>query len=129
MLDIRALRENPDAIKERLATRGDGSDGLIDEVLVCDETRRRAETDKQALQSQRKTTSKEIGALRGRGEDSSAIEAEVKKIGEAIKTLDESSNTAETRQSELLLGIPNLPHDACPVGADEEANRRILGLS
>ena len=125
MLDIRALRENPDAIKERLATRGDGSDGLIDEVLVCDETRRRAETDKQALQSQRKTTSKEIGALRGRGEDSSAIEAEVKKIGEAIKTLDESSNTAETRQSELLLGIPNLPHDACPVGADEEANPEI----
>jgi seryl-tRNA synthetase len=125
MLDIRAIRENPDAIKERLATRGDGSDGLIDEVLACDETRRKAETDKQALQSQRKQTSKEIGALRGRGEDSSPIEAEVKKIGEQIKELDEVASTAETRQTDLLLSIPNLPHDGCPVGADEESNPEI----
>ncbi|MDE0826377.1 MAG: serine--tRNA ligase [Akkermansiaceae bacterium] len=125
MLDIRAIRENPDAIKERLSTRHDGSADLIDEVLACDESRRKAETEKQQLQSQRKQTSKEIGALRANGEDSSAIEAEVKKIGEQIKTLDESGATAEARQTELLLSIPNLPHDACPVGADEESNPEI----
>ncbi|MDA0767485.1 MAG: serine--tRNA ligase [Verrucomicrobia bacterium] len=125
MLDIRAIRENPAAIKERLATRHDGSADLIDEVLACDETRRKAETEKQQLQSQRKQTSKEIGALRAQGEDSSAIEAAVKKIGEAIKALDESSATAEARQTELLLRIPNLPHEACPVGDNEEANPEI----
>ena len=51
MLDIKVIRENPDLVKERLANRYDGSADLIDEVLVCDETRRKNETLKQALQS------------------------------------------------------------------------------
>ncbi len=122
MLDIKVIRDNPDFIKERLSTRGPGLAELIDEVLICDETRRKNETEKQALQSQRKTTSKEIGKLRTNGEDSSAIEAEVKKIGEQIKALDEEASKAEDRQLELLLNLPNLPHDACPIGEDETAN-------
>jgi len=125
MLDIRAIREDPDLVKRRLATRHDGSEAMIDELLACDETRRRAETEKQRLQSQRKKVSKEIGALRSKGEDSSAIEAEVKKIGVEIKMLDDASAQAEARQKELLLNIPNLPHDACPEGADESANPEI----
>lgn len=125
MLDIRAIRENPAAIKERLTTRHDGSAELIDEVLACDETRRKAETEKQQLQSKRKQTSKEIGALRAQGEDSSAIETEVKKLGELIKALDETSATAEGRQTALLLRIPNLPHEGCPLGADEDANPEV----
>ena len=89
MLDIKLIRETPDLFKERLANRHDGSADLIDEVLACDETRRKNETEKQALQSQRKSTSKEIGKLRANGEDSSAIESEVKKIGDKIKKLDD----------------------------------------
>ena len=122
MLDIKVIRENPTDIKERLATRHDGSADLIDEVLTCDETRRKNETEKQALQSERKNTSKEIGKLRANGEDSSGIEAEVKKIGDQIKTLDDEANKAGARQLELLLNIPNLPGEKCPVGADEESN-------
>ena len=122
MLDIKVIRENPDLIKERLSHRHDGSAELIDEVLSCDETRRKNETAKQALQSQRKTTSKEIGKLRANGEDSSAIETEVKKIGEQIKALDDEGNKAARRQGDLLLTIPNLPHQACPLGENEDAN-------
>ena len=122
MLDIKLIRETPDLFKERLANRHDGSGDLIDEVLACDETRRKNETEKQALQSQRKSTSKEIGKLRANGEDSSAIESEVKKIGDEIKKLDDEGSKAAARQEELLLNIPNLPHENCPVGADEEAN-------
>ena len=122
MLDIKLIRETPDIVKERLANRHDGSADLIDEVLACDETRRKNETEKQALQSQRKSTSKEIGKLRANGEDSSAIESEVKKIGDEIKKLDDEGSKAAARQKELLLNIPNLPHENCPVGADEEAN-------
>lgn len=122
MLDIKLIRETPDLFKERLANRHDGSGDLIDEVLACDETRRKNETEKQALQSQRKSTSKEIGKLRANGEDSSAIESEVKKIGDKIKKLDDEGSKAAARQEELLLNIPNLPHENCPVGADEEAN-------
>ncbi len=122
MLDIKLIREDPDLVKARLTHRYDGSADLIDEVLACDEIRRKSETEKQALQSQRKKTSKEIGMLRANGEDSSGIEAEVKKIGDAIKALDEDGTKAANRQLELLLTIPNLPHEQAPVGRDEESN-------
>ncbi|NIP93063.1 MAG: serine--tRNA ligase, partial [Akkermansiaceae bacterium] len=125
MIDIRAIREDPDAIKQSLNRRHDGSADLIDEVLTCDETRRRAETEKQQLQSERKKTSREIGALRSRGEDSSGIETEVKKLGDRIRDLDHEGSAAEARQNELLLNIPNLPHDLCPEGEDESANPEI----
>lgn len=122
MLDIREIRENPDAVRERLKARGGDHWTLIDEVLACDETRRKAETEKQALQSRRKQISKQIGQLKAKGEDSSAVEAEVRGIKEEIEALDTASDEAGTRQTELLLNIPNLPHEACPVGADETAN-------
>ena len=122
MLDIREIRENTDAIRERLKARGGDHWTLIDEVLACDETRRKAETEKQQLQSQRKTTSKQIGMLKAKGEDTSAIEAEVRGINEAIATIDAEAESAAAKQSELLLNIPNVPHEGCPVGADEDAN-------
>ncbi|MFT4177582.1 MAG: serine--tRNA ligase [Luteolibacter sp.] len=122
MLDIRVIRENPAAIQERLKARGGEHWKLIDEVLACDETRRAAETSKQQLQSSRKTISKQIGIAKGKGEDTSAIEAEVRGINEKIAALDVEADAASLRQSELLLNIPNLTHDACPVGEDETAN-------
>ncbi|MBT8043974.1 MAG: serine--tRNA ligase, partial [Verrucomicrobiae bacterium] len=127
MLDIKAIREDADTIKERLATRGGDAHLLIDEVLACDEARRKAETDKQSLQSQRKQLSKQIGALMGQGKADEAedIKAEVKAIGEKISALDDVGETAGSRQTELLMSIPNLPHADCPVGDDEDANPEI----
>ncbi len=125
MIDIRAIREDPDAIRQRLTLRYDGSADLIDEVLRCDENRRKAETAKQQLQAERKKTSKEIGALRAKGEDSGPIEAQVKEIGEQIKALEEKGTAAETRQNELLLNIPNLPHENIPEGRSEEENPEL----
>ncbi len=122
MLDIRVIRENPAAIQERLKNRGGDHWKLIDDVLACDEARRKAETDKQQLQNQRKTISKNIGQLKAKGEDTSAIEAEVRGINEQITALDVEAEAASARQTELLLNIPNLTHDACPVGSDETAN-------
>ena len=66
MLDIKAIREDADTIKNRLSTRGGDAHLLIDEVLACDETRRKAETQKQELQSQRKQLSKQILIIIGR---------------------------------------------------------------
>ena len=122
MLDIREIREHTDAVRERLKARGGNHWTLIDEVLACDESRRRAETEKQQLQSERKSTSKQIGMLKGKGEDTSAIEAAVRGINDKIAALDAESEAAGTRQAELLMEIPNLPHPACPVGEDETAN-------
>jgi seryl-tRNA synthetase len=122
MLDIRVIRENPAAVEERLKSRGGDHWKLVAAVLACDEARRKSETDKQQLQSQRKTISKQIGMLKAKGEDTSSIEAEVRAINEQITALDVRAEDAAAEQTELLLNIPNLTHDACPAGSDESAN-------
>jgi seryl-tRNA synthetase len=122
MLDIRVIRENPAAVQDRLKTRGGDHWKLIDEVLACDADRRTAETHKQEFQANRKTISKQIGILKAQGQDTTAIEAEVRAINQQISELDAKSETFATTQTELLLNIPNLPHDDCPLGSDETAN-------
>ena len=127
MLDIKAIREDAAGMKDRLKTRGGDAYLLIDEVIECDSSRRKAETDLQSLQSQRKTLSKQIGALMGQGKsaEAEAIKEEVRVIGEQISTLDAEVEENSTRQSELLMSIPNLPYSGCPVGADENSNPEI----
>lgn len=122
MLDIRVIREQAEEVKERLKARGGDHWKLIDEVLACDEKRRASETAKQELQAKRKTISKQIGQMKSRGEDSSAIETEVRAINEEISKHDLKADAASAEQTELLLNIPNLPHDKCPVGDNEDAN-------
>ena len=122
MLDIRLIREDSDLVAERLKARGGDHWKLVEEVLACDEARRKAETEKQQLQSERKTISKQIGMLKGKGEDTSEVEAQVRGIKEQIEALDTQSDTASLQQTDLLLNIPNLTHDACPVGDNEDAN-------
>ena len=125
MLDIRTLREDADSVKARINARGGDAWSLIDEILECDEKRRSGETEKQQLQGDRNRISKEIGILKREGKDSSDIEAGVRAISERIKTIGEEADAAEARQTELLLQIPNLPHEACPVGEDESANPEV----
>jgi seryl-tRNA synthetase len=122
MLDIRVIRENPAAVRDRLQQRGGDHWKLVDAVLECDEARRKAETDKQQLQSQRKAIAKQIGAIKASGGDSSAIEAEARGINEQIAGLDAAADAASAEQARLLLNLPNLTHDACPAGSDESAN-------
>ncbi|MFM2170671.1 MAG: Serine--tRNA ligase [Verrucomicrobiota bacterium] len=122
MLDIRIIRENPTAVQERLKLRGGNHWKLINDVLACDEKRRGAETEKQALQSQRKQLAKQIGMAKGKGEDTSAAEAEARAINANIDALDAEVEATSLRQQDHLLMIPNLPHDACPLGEDETHN-------
>ncbi len=112
MLDIREIRANPDAVIARLNTRGGDFAPQVTEVLACDETRRKAETEQQGLLSQRKQTSKQIGMLKGKGEDTSAIEAEVRGINDAIAELEQTVSRSNAEQERLLQFIPNLPHAA-----------------
>src|SRR5262245_61623765 len=115
MLDIRLIREKPDHVKQRLAARGGDFASMVDEVLAIDEQRRHAETERQKLQADRNRISKEIGIAKKKGEDTSAIEAEVRGIGSRIEQIGHEADAADARQRDLLLGIPNLPHDECPI--------------
>jgi seryl-tRNA synthetase len=122
MLDIRIIRDNPTSVQERLTLRGGSHWKLIDEVLACDEKRRAAETEKQILQAQRKIIAKQIGMAKGKGEDTTTAETEARMINAKIEALDVEVEATTLKQSELLLHIPNLTHEACPVGEDETAN-------
>jgi len=122
MLDIRRLRETPETVKALLARRGPGLDTMVDEVLATDLERRTNETRWQHLQSERKRLSKEIGALRAKKEASTALETESKRMGAEMETLQLASTAAEEKQRELLLSIPNTPHDEIPPGHDAAAN-------
>jgi seryl-tRNA synthetase len=125
MLDIRLIREKPDFVRDRLATHGGGDETKIDEVLRIDAERRKAETEVQRLQSERNRLSKEIGARRSRKEPSEELEAEVREIGEQIASLTERAKAFDDTQRNLLLEIPNLPHESVPVGKDPSANRVV----
>src|SRR5687767_8918432 len=125
MLDIRLIREQTDAIKARLANRRGNTSEQIDAVLSCDVRRRQTETRLQQLQADRNRISKETGIKKQAGEDTSAIEAEVRSMGEEIKRLDEEAAALDAEQRELLLSIPNVPHPQCPVGADASANPEV----
>ncbi len=122
MLDIRLLRENPDFVKSRLATRGGGDESKIDEVLAVDGERRKFETALQQDNADRKRLSKEIGGARGRGEDSAALEEKVRQLGDDISELVRQTAQAEERQRDLLLNIPNLPHEGAPIGQSAADN-------
>ena len=122
MLDIRFIREQPDLVKERLAARGGDDAAKIDELLETDVERRRCETSLQQLNADRKRLSKEIGGQRSRGEDSAALEQQVREIGDQIALLNEQTVASDEKQRAMLLNIPNLPHAAAPIGKDAADN-------
>jgi seryl-tRNA synthetase len=122
MLDIRLIREKPEYVKERLALRGGDAGALVDGILESDGLRRGLETRLQQLNGDRKRLSKEIGIHRGKGEDTTELESQVRAMGDDIARLNQETTEAEARQRELLLQVPNLPHADAPIGADAAAN-------
>lgn len=127
MLDIRVIRENPEYVKERVRLRGGDHWMLVDKVLECDERRRSAETEKQALSQERNSSSKLIGQMmkEGRRDEAEALKKRMTEVGERIKELDVVSSSAAEEQENLLLSIPNMPHDGAPIGSDETANPEL----
>jgi seryl-tRNA synthetase len=122
MLDIRLLREKPDFVRERLATRSKDLPAQVDEVLAIDAKRRRAETELQRLNAERNRLSKEIGMLRSRKEPTADSEAHVRAIADEIAKRNEEVTAADEAQRNLLLNIPNLPHPQAPLGQTADDN-------
>jgi seryl-tRNA synthetase len=127
MLDIKAIREQPNEVRQRLATRGAGDEGRIDEVLALDEQRRKALSGVEALKAQRNRVSKEIGALMARKQlaEAEAKKVETRAIGDRIAELDQVVAAAEQAREHVLLRLPNLPHGSVPVGGGAAENREV----
>jgi seryl-tRNA synthetase len=129
MLDIRKIRENPDLFRERLGRRNAGDELLIAQVLQLDEKRRKLLQENEALKAERNKASKEIGGLKAKGGDVAEKSAQMKAVGEQIAALDRELTMLETEQTDLLLRIPNAPHDSVPIGKTAADNRieRVIG--
>jgi seryl-tRNA synthetase len=124
MLDIRLIRERPDFVRERLATRGAGDDQRIAEVLELDEQRRKCLTEVEQLKAQRNRVSKEIGALMGQKKtaEAEAKKTETRAMGDRIAELDRQAAEIEAKRDVILLRLPNLPHSSVAVGKDSADN-------
>src|SRR2546427_1353713 len=125
MLDIRLIREKPDFVRERLATRGAGDEAKIDEVLRVDAERRKVETALQQLHADRNRLSKEIGGKKLRSEATDELQERVRQIGEQIVDLNARATAAEEEQNNLLLQMANVPHASVPIGKDPSANKVV----
>ncbi|MBM4142892.1 MAG: serine--tRNA ligase [Lentisphaerae bacterium] len=121
MLDLKRIRENEAQVREGLARRGLSTE-VIDAVLERDRERRRLLSETEGLKSRRNRTSEEVGALRKRGADTSAIQAEVRALGERIAALDDRVREIRAGLDALLLGIPNVPHASVPTGGGAARN-------
>ena len=125
MLDIRLLREKPDFVRERLATRGGGDEERVADLLKIDNERRKNETALQQLQAERNRLSKEVGAKRSTGEPATELIERVNLIADQISELEVEVAAQAGFQQSWLLQIPNLPHEGVPIGKDPSANKVI----
>lgn len=124
MLDIKLIREKPDFVRARLATRGAGDEERLDSILKFDGVRRNTLVEVESLKAQRNRMSKEIGALMGQKKVAEAEikKAETRELGDRIAGLDKQAAANDVALEALLLGVPNLPHDSVPVGKTSEDN-------
>ena len=120
MLDIQQLRNDLDNVVAKLAKRGFAFDSAA--FISMEQERKQVQTRTQELQAKRNATSKHIGIAKSKGEDVSAIMAEVAGLGEQLKADEELLASIQAKMQELLLNVPNLPHHSVPDGKSEADN-------
>jgi seryl-tRNA synthetase len=125
MHDIRAIRENPAEFDARLARRG--LSGMSSEILALDEARRAKILAAETAQAAQNTASKEVGAAKARGDNAEfeRLRALVADKKAEIARLTDEAAQEDAKLRDMLLRIPNLPHDDVPVGKDETENVEI----
>ena len=123
MLDIQLLRTQIDTVAARLATRGLQLDTAAFQAL--EDERKHLQTRTQELQARRNALSKQIGMLKGKGEDASGVMAEVAQLGDELKACEQALPVLLERMNAFLATLPNLPQEGVPVGADETGNVEV----
>lgn len=123
MLDIQLLRSQLDTVAQRLASRNFTLD--VASFQSMEDERKDVQVRTQELQSKRNALSKQVGMLKGKGEDASAALAEVAGIGAELKTCEERLSVLQERLNDFLARIPNLPNDSVPAGRDESGNVEV----
>ena len=127
MLDIQLLRKDVQAVATRLASRPFVLD--VDKFQAIERERKEVQMRTQELQAQRNSLSKQVGALKAKGEDASAVMAQVTGFAAEQQACEEQLGSIQTRMDAMLLGMPNLPHESVPAGksADDNVEVRRIG--
>ncbi|MEL7642245.1 MAG: serine--tRNA ligase [Solidesulfovibrio sp.] len=123
MLDLKFVRQNPQAVADGMARRRFPLD--LPAFLALEERRREIITDVERKKSQRNTASAEVAKIKRQGGDAAHVLAGLGALSEEIKALDEKTKEVDALVSEWLLGVPNIPHATTPDGAGEADNPTI----
>ena len=123
MIDIQLLRKDIDSVAARLASRKFQLD--VEAFNTLEAERKQIQSRTEELQGKRNTLSKQIGMLKGKGEDASAVMAEVGGIGDELKASEVRLAEVQQSMTAFLQAIPNLPHESVVVGKDESANVEV----
>jgi len=123
MIDIQLLRKDIDTVAARLATRKFQLD--VAGFNALEGERKAIQMRTEELQSKRNSLSKQIGMLKGKGEDTSAVMAEVAGLGDELKANEAALGVVQEKMSAFLQAVPNLPHESVPTGTDETANVEV----
>ncbi len=123
MLDPKLLRNDPEGVAEQLARRGYVLD--VAQFNALEGQRKQAQVEAQSLQNERNARSKAIGKAKGRGDDVQPLLDEVADLGERLQRAESALAAVQQQLDDLLLGVPNLPHQSVPDGQDESANVEV----
>ncbi len=123
MLDIQALRNDLDHVLTQLKSRKFDFDTAAFTALEAE--RKAVQTRTQELQARRNSTSKQIGIAKSKGEDASEIMKEVAGLGEALKADEARLAEIQSELQNILLSVPNIPHESTPIGVSEEGNVEV----
>ncbi|MCK5708693.1 MAG: serine--tRNA ligase [Candidatus Aureabacteria bacterium] len=124
MLDMHFIRENSEAVKKGCRAKNTQTD--IDHLLVLDEEKRSLLVQVEEKKHERNSASKEIGVLKREGKDAGDILDKMKKLSDEIKEADEIVVSRGKEIYEIMIRIPNLPHESTPVGKDASFNKEIM---
>jgi len=123
MLDIQALRNDLDHVVTQLKSRKFDFDTAA--FIALEVERKAVQTRTQELQAKRNSTSKQIGIAKSKGEDASEIMKEVVGLGEALKADEARLAEIQSELQNILLRVPNIPHESTPIGVSEEGNVEV----
>ena len=123
MLDLQLLRKDLDHVAARLTARGHTLDTAAFRALEAE--RKSVQTLSEELQARRNALSKQIGALKSKGEDASALMAEVNGIAQQLADASARNDAVQARVHDFLMQLPNLPHESVPAGASSDENVEV----
>lgn len=124
MLDVKIMRNDYARVEDALKRRGKSLD-LIEGFPRLDEKRRELLQENEALKNQRNTVSAEVAKRKKNKENADELIVEMRQVGDRIKELDEEVRALEADIEELMMSIPNIPHESVPVGASEDENVEV----